>query len=103
MGVEGLLAFPADAFFAVFDEDAFGQGVVADAGGAGEVAALLGLGAFGYEGVDFGVGEGERGAEFGGGFVEAAFLFGPGEGGAGEVGVVVFEDAEDPVEEGEDA
>ena len=79
-----LFAFPADAVFGVFDEDAFGEEVVADGVGAGEVAGLFGLGALGYEGVDVGVGEGEGGEELGGGFVEAAFVFGPCEGGAGD-------------------
>ncbi len=97
-----LFALPADAFFAVFDEDAFGEEVVADGVGAGEVAGFFGLGALGYEGVDVGVGEGEVVEEFGSGFVEAAFFFGPVEGGAGDGGVVVFEDGEDAVEELED-
>ena len=39
-----------------------------------------------------------RGEERGVGFVEAAFGFCPGEGGAGEFGVAVFEHGEDAVE-----
>ncbi len=98
-----LLALPADAIFGVFDEDAFGEQVVADGVGAGEVAGLLGLGAFGDESVDVGVGERKSCDERGVGLVEAAFGFGPGERGAGDGGVVIFEDGEDSVEEGEDA
>jgi drug/metabolite transporter (DMT)-like permease len=96
-----LLALPADAFFGVFEEDAFFEQLVADGVGAGEVALLLGLGALGDEGVDVGVGEGSvpkasRGPR--GDVGHAAFGLGPGERGAGELGVAVFEDGEDGVE-----
>ncbi len=99
---EGWLgAFPADAVFGVFEEDAFFEEVFADGVGAGEVALLFGEGAIGDEGFDGGVGE-ACAAEFfedlGGDLGHAAFGFGPGEGVAGEVGVAVFEDGEDGVE-----
>ncbi len=97
-----LFAFPADAFFAVFDEDALGEEVVANGVGAGEVAGFFGLGALGYEGVDVGVGEGEIVEKLGGGLVDAAFFFCPLKRGAGDGGVVVFEDGEYSVEELED-
>ena len=98
----GLFALPADAVLAVFEQDALGEEVVADGVGAGEVAGLLGLGALGDEGVDVGVGEREGGEELGGDLIHAVFALGPGDGGAGDLGVAVFEDGEDAVEEGED-
>ena len=61
MGV--LLALPKDAVFAVFNDDAFGEEIVADGIGAGEVAATLGLGPLGHQRIDIGVGERKRGRE----------------------------------------
>ena len=95
----GLLALPADAVLGVFEEDAFGEEVVADGIGAREVALFFGEGAFGHEGINVGVRKGEDGEEVGVGLVEAAFFFSPGEGGAGVFGVVVVEDGEDLIEE----
>jgi hypothetical protein len=101
---KGLLAFPADAVFGVFEEDAFFQELVADGVGAGEVALLLGEGAVGNESVDVRVSE-ASGAEFvedfGADVSEAALGLGPGQSGPGEVGVAVFEYGEDAVEFGE--
>ncbi len=96
-----LLAFPADAFLGVFEEDAFFEELVADGVGAGEVALLLGLGAFCDQGVDGCVGE--RGSsegfeDFGGDVGHAVLGFGPGESGACKLGIAVFEHGEDGVE-----
>ena len=96
------MRFQRTSVLAVFDHDALGEQVVADGVGAGEVAGLLGLGALGDEGVDVGVGEGELGDELGGDLVHAALALGPGDGGAGDLGVAVFEHGEDAVEERED-
>ncbi len=100
--VRHLLPLPADAVFRVFEENALGEEVVADSVGAGEVALLFGEGAVGDQGIDLGVGKGEGGEEIGVSLVEAAFSFGPGEGGAGVFGVAVVEDGEDLIEEVED-
>lgn len=97
-----LLALPANTVFGVFKKDAFGEEVVANGVCAGEVALFFGEGAVGDEGVDVGIGEGEGSEEGGIGFVETTFFFGPGEGGAGELGVAVGDDGEDLVEEVED-
>ena len=78
----------------------FSSKLVADSVGAGEVALLFGLGALGDEGVDVGVGEagGPKAEHFGGDVGRAAFGFGPCQGGAGRLGVMILEHGEDGVE-----
>ena len=65
----GLFPFPANAVFAVFEQDAFFEQLIADGVGTGEVALLLGLRALGDEGIDVCVGETERGDNGSVGFV----------------------------------
>src|ERR1035438_218449 len=52
-----LLPLPAHAGLGVFEDDALLQELVADAVGEGKVAGLLGGGALGQAGFDFGIGK----------------------------------------------
>ena len=90
-----LFPLPVCAVLGVFDHDAFFGEFVADLIGAGEVALLFGLRAFGHQSLDGLIGQPLRGQQLGSHIGGAALALGPLDGAARDFGVAVLDHVEE--------